>query len=443
MSLAPSWSSYLRLLGASLLALSACSARGEAVVSKTSAPAESREANELQTRALFAMSYAPQADESAIARAQEAVRQAPEDAMAYVGLAESFLVRKRETSNARYFALASNAMGAARVLAPRSTEVRTSAVQLLFADHQFTQAAKETRNLIAANPRNATAHLLLSDALIEKGQYEEAADALENANDISPDLRVYSRGSYLRWLDGDQEGSIELMVDAIKMGSLTIEAVAWCYVELGMVYWHAGEFGHAAKAASLAEQKVPNYAPAIELRARIAASEGDVEESIAHYQNLLRRRSTVAAHIALSELLAEAGQSEEAELERARAEELALHDPLALALHDARHKLNPKQALEMAARAVEERSNVYTRDAHALALLRDGQVEAALKVIEEDPSFGTLDASIWLHRGLIQIAAQKPKAANTSLQRALGLNAHVDSMLVAELQASLEKVQIL
>jgi tetratricopeptide (TPR) repeat protein len=438
MSNAPGSSFYLRLLGASLLALSACSSRGEALVSSadTAGASQTRPTDSL---AAFAMAYNPGADELQIRSAQDAVRSAPQDAKSYLALAESFLVRKRETSDAKFFALASNAMGAAREIAPHSSEVRTSAVQLLFSDHRFEEAAAETRKLIATNPSNVTALLLLSDALVEQGHYEQAVDALEDANEISPDLRVYARGSYLRWMDGDQEGAIELMVDAIKMGSLTGEAVAWCYVELGMLYWHSDQLDQAAKVAALAKDKVPNYAPAIELQARIAASEGENEAAIVHYQDLLTRRSTVAAHIALSELLSKEGRDQEAAEQRARAEEMAVHDPLALALHDARYQINPEKTLKMATQAVTERSNVYTRDAQALALLRIGDVEAALKLSAEEPKFGTLDASIWLHRGLIQAAGNDYKAARASLQRALDINASVDSMLVAELQAELKK----
>lgn len=434
-------SSYvcLRLLGASLLALSACSARGEAVDSN--APQVEVEAK--ASLADFAMAYQPGAEEAGILASQEAVRKAPEDAMAYVSLAESFLVRKRETANARYFALASNAMSAARVIAPKNTRVRTSAVQLLFSDHRFAEAAEETRKLIAIDASNATAHLLLSDALVEQGQYDEAVEALENANDISPDLRVYARGSYLRWMDGDQEGSIELMVDAIKMGSLTKEAVAWCYVELGMLYWHANDLPNASKAADRAQKQLPHYPPTIELQARIAASEGQHDKAVALYQELVERRSTVAAYIALSELLEKQSRNDEAHAARLQAEELAVHDPLALALHDARHGLAPKKTLSLAKQAVEERSNVYTRDAHALALLRDGQVAEALLASGDEPTHGTLDASIWLHRALIQAHAKDTAAASASLEKAIGINPNVDAMLVAELKATLKKDQVL
>ncbi len=443
MSIVPGRFFTLRLLGASLLALSACSARGEVSLPKSSDAELSQHESAASSRAVFAMSYAPTANEELIAAAQEQVRNSPRDAMAYVALAESFLLRRRETSNTRLFALASNAMGAAKTLAPRSSEVRTSAVQLLFSDHRFSEAAEETRKLIALNPGNATAHLLLSDALVEEGKYEEAVSALEDANDISPDLRVYARASYLRWIDGDHQGAVELMGDAIKMGSLTKEAVAWCYVELGMLYWHSSELGHAAQAASLAAQTIPNYPPAIELQARVAASKGELDPAIVHYQNLLTRRSTVAAHIALSELLSKAGRGEEAKTQRTLAEELALHDPLALALHDARYKLHPEATLKLAEQALAERSNIYTRDALALALLRSGEVARALTLIGETPRHGSLDASIWLHRGLIQAAANDAKSAQASLQRALDLNSNVDSMLVAELKSSLKKVKVL
>jgi tetratricopeptide (TPR) repeat protein len=233
------------------------------------------------------------------------------------------------------------------------------------------------------------------------------------------------------------------MVDAIKMGSLTKEAVAWCYVELGMLYWHANDMASASKAADRALTQLPDYPATIELQARIAASEGKQDEAIVLYQKLVQRRSTVAAFIALSELLEMRGRAAEARAARASAEEGAVHDPLALALHDARYGLDPKSTLKLAKQAVEERSNIYTRDAHALALLRDGQVEEALIASGEEPGYGTLDASIWVHRALIQAAAKDSTAASASLKKALAINPMVDAMLVAEIQATLTKDKVL
>jgi len=441
MSSVSSTTVILRLLGASLLTLSACSSRGESPSPETTEIAEVSTAT--LPKADFAMAYEATEQELDIRAAQELVRKTPTDAMAYVSLAEAFLVRKRETSNARYFALASDAMGAARGIAPNNSAVRTSAVQLLFADHQFEEAAAETRKLIASNASNATAYLLLSDALVEQGQYDDAVEALEGANDISPDLRVYARGSYLRWLDGDQEGAIELMVDAIKMGSKTNEAVAWCYAELGMLFWHTNQLDEATSAATRANNLVPGYAPATELMARIAATEGKRDEAIVLYEQLVERRSTVSAHIALSELLRLRGSSDQAEAQRTIAEEMAVHDPLALALHDARYGLNPAKTLMMAEKAVAERSNIYTRDALALALLRAGKIAEARVACGDEAAFGGLDASLWLHRGLVQAADGDAEAARTSLDKALTLNAAVDPLLVAELQSELTKGRLL
>ena len=128
MNNASSFSVPLRLLGAFFLTLSACSTGGEAP-SSDSVKSSAADASDGQVAyAEFALAYKASSQELLIARTQQRVVATPADEMAYVALAEAFLVRKRETSNARYFALATDAMGAARALAPDNTAVRTSAV---------------------------------------------------------------------------------------------------------------------------------------------------------------------------------------------------------------------------------------------------------------------------------------------------------------------------
>lgn len=429
----------LRLVGASILILSllpACNSRREGEGSKSISKTETRSSSPILAE--FAMAHVPGPDETAISRSQDHVRSHPRNSKAYHALAEALLVRKRETSNRKYFALAKDALVAAQKLDPTDALIRTTAVQLLFEDHQFEKAATQSRALIRQDSSNATAHLLLSDALLEQGDYDGAVASLENAMNRAPGLRVYARGSYLRWLDGDLEGAIEFMDDALRLGSLTPEAVAWCQAELGMLHWHAGNSEEASKAAARAIALVSHYPPALELMARIASSDGKRLEAIALYQDLLRRRRTVAAHLALSELLAAQGLDDEAKKQAELASSMASHDPAPLALYYARLDINSERALELASTAVAERSNVYTRDAQALALLRVGKAQAAKAALGE-MSQGSLDSSLWLHRGLIMAATKDFDAARSSLATALATNAKADSLLVSELQEQLRR----
>jgi tetratricopeptide (TPR) repeat protein len=425
----------MRLLGIVFLALAACSGN----VPEEQPREQRRErSSEHNNHAPFAMSYQPTSEEALLGKAQAVVRRSPEDALAYRDLANAFLQRKRETAAPRYFALAKDAIHAAQKLAPTSSTIRTSAVQILLSDHQFSEAIVETRKLISADPSNATAYLLLSDALVEEGQYKEAAEALQDAMGIFPDLRVYARGSYLRWLAGDRDGAIEFILDAISFGSRSKEAMAWCYTELGMIHWHANQLEMAESAANASLSIVPQYVPAIELQARIASSRGDVGRAIALYTELKAARPTVASHVGLADAFKQGGYNQQALEQRLFAEDLADEDPLALALHNARHQVTPKRTLTLAKRAFDERSNVYTRATYALALLRAGNVQEAQELIQNE-TYGTIDASLWVYRGLIQLASGKRVHAQHSLSQALALNASVDPLLVSELQSKLTR----
>jgi tetratricopeptide (TPR) repeat protein len=142
--------------------------------------------------------------------------------------------------------------------------------------------------------------------------------------------------------------------------------------------------------------------------------------------------------VRLAEILARQGKREAAARALARAEILARHDPLPLALYHARHDTEHERALHMAEKAVAERATVYTHDALALALLRAGRVEDAKAAMDRALALDTPDARLILHRGLIELAAGDRDAARASLERANQQNPHADPLLARELAAMLQ-----
>lgn len=354
-----------------------------------------------------------------------------------MALTEAFLVRKRETGDPVYMGYAKDAMIAARSLAPQDAQVRTADIMFLLDAHRFADAAHEARQVAAEDPRDATGHLLLSDALLELGDYEGAVAALEHAMERAPDLRSYSRAAYLRWLHNDVEGALEMAEDAIKAGSRTPEPVAWCHADLGVMLWHKGDLAGAERAAERALALVPGYAPALSLQARVRAAQGRVDEAIMLLRDVVARMPTAEELLQLGELLAGQGQTEQAAEALARAEKLAEHDPLPLALYYARHAIQAERALALAGKAAAERGTIYTHDALALALLRSGRIADAAGAMARALTLETPDARLYLHRGLIELAQGQRDAARASLDRANALSPHADPRLAGELAQKL------
>src|ERR1039458_6950183 len=81
------------------------------------------------------------------------------------------------------------------------------------------------------------------------------------SGDSGPDLSSYNRASYYRFVSGDAAGAIEVMKRAIGAGSRSMENVAWCYVDLGNMYFKIGQVGEAERAYLSALRAFPGYYP--------------------------------------------------------------------------------------------------------------------------------------------------------------------------------------
>jgi tetratricopeptide (TPR) repeat protein len=395
--------------------------------------------NDALPDAAFALGYQAEPD-GRIARAQAEVRESG-TAAAFVHLAESLLARKRETGDPALLGYARDALRAAQARAPRDPGVMRTQLHFLMEDHRFAEARDAARAVIETDPRDTGAHLLLSDALLELGEYDQAIAALQVAMDLEPDLRSYSRTGYLRWLHGDLEGAMAAMDTAMRYAGASPEPRAWVYVDSGWMMWQAGRIDDAAQAVDLALGLVSDYAPALSLKARVLAARGEAAQAVTVLSQAVERVPTAADLVYLSELLEAAGRKDEAAAHLARAEALAAHDPLPLAMHHAHAGQDAARALALSQAALAERDTVYTQAAHALALLRNGRIDEAGKAMERALRLGTPDARLVLGSGLVALAAGDVAGARKALDSAQKMNPHADPALLAELRQGLTEVQ--
>jgi tetratricopeptide (TPR) repeat protein len=117
--------------------------------------------------------------------------------------------------------------------------VAKASVQLSL--HQFDKALETGKKALAINNRGAAVYGVLCDAYVEMGQYEEAIKMADQMTTLRPDLKSYSRISYLREIHGDLPGAIEAMQAAVKAGFPGLEQTAWSQVTLGSLYEKTGD----------------------------------------------------------------------------------------------------------------------------------------------------------------------------------------------------------
>jgi tetratricopeptide (TPR) repeat protein len=389
-------------------------------------------------RAELALSYAPAEHEKDIARAQEALRTAPSSVDAHLALATALMRRGRETSRAIYATYARDVLAAARSLDAADHRVRTLTTMLLLDEHKFEAAANAAKELARAQPDDPTPKLLLGDARLELGDYDEAIEAYQSAVDLRPDLRSYNRGAFLRWLQGDFDGAVKVMELALQAGSARDpEAMAWCFVDLGNMYLHRGDARRAKAAAERAQELVAGYVPARVLNGRALALLGDTQAAIVELTAAVDQRPNAEDFLRLVELHESLGDPDAAKNVLAQAEILTPTDPRPMALFLARRNESPQGALKLARLELATRHNLWSHDTLALALLRAGQPHDAKQAIDKALAWNTPDASFRLHAALIDAVLGEPASARTHLDAALALDPTVDPRLVAELRSKL------
>lgn len=357
----------------------------------------------------------------------------------YNQLAVLMMRKKRETAKPVFMFYAEDAVRAARTLDPDDTTARLLEAMVYQDQHRFRAAHAIARDLTALRPSDPTPYLVMGDALLELGRYEEATAAYQAAMDLRPDLRSYNRGAYMRWLYGDFQGAVELIEYALDASSSRDpESIAWCFVDLGNMYWHRGDTAVALRAAARALEAVPGYVPALSLEARTYAAAGDDVAAAAAWEQAIATLPTTRDLADLADAQLRLGRTRDAERTLERAVRLAEHDPRPVALYYARHRLDPEQALRWSKAELHSRRNVPALDTHALVLFRHGRLDEAEKTLRDAMVLGTPDASLWLHLALIQ-AARDDEAAGASFKRALEINPRVDPLLVGELRNELQR----
>ena len=389
--------------------------------------------------AVLALRYVPgeHPTDRRIAQAQADVRSG-DGVEAHIALATAFIRRRRETSAPIMMTYADDAIRAARGLAP--SDPRPWLLQGMSAQygHRFKAAARMAEEIIAQHPELADAHLLLGDARLELGRYNQAIEAYQRAMDLRPDLRAYNRAAYVTWLHGDADGAIRLLDVALDSGSVRDpESSAWCYVDLGEIYRQQGDTARAIAAADRALALVPDYVPALTLRARANRAANHRTAALQDYRQAIRRLATVETLAELAELLEDEGDAPAAHRRWAQARSLAASDPRPWAHALARRGTEVASAVDFAERALAQRRGIFAWDTYGLALIRAGKLSAAQEALDRASALESPFAHHDLHRALLALAREQPVQARALLSQARAKNPMVDPRLVAEIEARL------
>lgn len=192
------------------------------------------------------------------------------------------------------------------------------------AQHRFDRALALAETGIAQNPYNAAIRGVQVDALVELGRLDEAVEACDALLNLRPDLRAYSRASYIRELHDDAEGAREAMEMAVQAGMSGTEEKAWCRTQLASLYRSAGMPDEARMHLELALAERPDYPFAIAEQAAWELAFGSAEEA----EQKLNRALAIIPEVGFAEdlLALYRAQGRDAEADALETEILAMYD---------------------------------------------------------------------------------------------------------------------
>lgn len=403
------------------------------------------------------------AGEISIRYLEAQIRRNPEDFIAHNKLAVYYLQRARETGEANYIDLAGRAAQASLDILPAeiNTEGLAALIRFENATHDFTQARDHARELVALKPDKSESFALLGDALLELGDYTEAARAYARMEQLTGDdsataVTRLARQAFLRGnLDAAQEYLSTAVTRLARSPSSTPEPRAWAYWQLGEIAFARGDYATAERHHREA-LKIFDYFQATAALARTRAAQGDIPAAIGLYEQATRRFPDPSAIAGLGDLYQLTGREREAQAQYKLVEQIArLGQPdtqqgnesnaglynRQLALFYADHNLKPDEAYKLAAREYEARQDIYGADALAWTALKAGKIAEAQTAIRQALKLNTQDARLFYHAGMIALRAGDTDAGRAYLSRALKLNPHFDMMQSSIARTTLESLE--
>jgi tetratricopeptide (TPR) repeat protein len=382
--------------------------------------------------------------ERLIKNMQIRVQSSPKDPAAYAALGAAFFQRARETGDVEDFQQAEQALN--RSLDLNSADFSaapaySTMAEVCMGEHRFSDAVTYAQKALALGSGDLSPFAIVGDANADMGEYERAAVAysrLDVSGESAADPhQVYvrdSRTSYLKFVSGDTRGAIRLMQSAVAAGTearLPAENLAWLYYELGEYESQAGDVAAANSAYLTALTIHPGDYRAMAGLGKLRGNQGRYAEAIKLYQSAVAVVPMPMYVAELGDMYTRAGNSAEAKKQYQLVQYIGLLGHINQVLHNrdlalfyADHDIKLDEALTLAHKEFEVRHDIYTWDALAWVLYKNGKYQDASDAMDHALRPGAKDALLLFHAGMIASHLGQSSQAKERLQTALSINPH-------------------
>src|SRR5450631_805693 len=209
----------------------------------------------------------------------------PTDIKSILALTTLFIQEARITGNYVYYDKAAlKCVNRVLKLDSLNFEALTFKSLIYLSQHHFADGLAMAEKAQKLNPFNAFIYGLLVDGNVEMGHYDSAITNADRMESVRPDIRSYSRISYLREIHGDYPGAIEAMKMAVNAGGQGDETTEWTRIQLGRLYENTGELKSAEMHYMIALDERPGYPYALAGLARLAVAVKNYRKAIEFYR---------------------------------------------------------------------------------------------------------------------------------------------------------------
>jgi tetratricopeptide (TPR) repeat protein len=370
------------------------------------------------------------------------VKREPDDFLVQNMVASAMLLRVRETGNADYLERAKSAaaMSLATVPPERNPGGLSARARAEMAEHDFVKAREDGLHLTKIHPEELNSWGVLTDALLELGDYAKADAAIHEMRKLASDTaETEIRVGRLLFLDGDTEEAQKHLFRALaftrNIPAPPRETMGWCLWQLGEIAFSTGDYTTAERYYREALDTYPGYPQALASLGRVRAAHKDLPAAIRAYEEAVRRFPDPTFVAALGDLYHLAGREREAQIQYGLVEQIGHLNALngtrynrQLAVFYSDHNLKPQEAYEDAVREYQERRDIYGADTLAWTALKAGKLREAQQAMDEALRLSTRDARLLYHAGMIASANGNRQLSRDYLKQSLALCPNFDPL---------------
>ncbi|HEX3682298.1 MAG TPA: tetratricopeptide repeat protein [Bryobacteraceae bacterium] len=335
---------------------------------------------------------------------QQLFASSPEDLRLESGLISAYLQKLRESADRAYLERASKLVDRMLEADGGNFTALRFENEIDLQRHEFKTVAERAEDMAKYSPSDPGNWGNLGDALMELGEYERAGQAYSRMFALRPNLGSYNRLAYFRFVTGDPVRAIELMRNAVEAGDPLAENTAWCWAELGDMYFKTGKLTAAADAYQSALALFPTLHRANAGLGKVEAARGHPDSAIHNYERAQSIVPMVEYAGALEDLYTNTGRANKAQQQRDLIEAIEklgianrekTNRNLALVLAD--HGRDLKLALELMETEIPTRGDVYTWDALSWVLYKSGRLPEARGASARALKLGTPEPVFYYH----------------------------------------------